>query len=105
MPSYTYRCLVCDRTTNTDTRADRVREHCPTCGTVQTFKRVWGFQYHPGYSGGFNPAVGKYVTNDAALRSELSRASDEASANTGMEHRFVPIDLRDPAHRPPSLDP
>jgi hypothetical protein len=43
----------------------------------------------------FNPAVGRHVSNGRDFRDALKRASDEASENTGMEHRYVPIDMRD----------
>jgi hypothetical protein len=43
----------------------------------------------------FAPAVGKYVTNQRDFNNELKKASDVASENTGMEHRYVPIDMAD----------
>jgi len=43
----------------------------------------------------FAPAVGRYVQNQRDFNDALKKASDEASENTGMEHRYVPIDMAD----------
>lgn len=104
MPLYTYRCPDCGAENYSTTRGDRLKESCRLCRSTGPHRRVFGFSHHPGFEEGYNRAVGAYVSSAADFRSKLSKASDEASANTGMEHRFVPIDLRDPAHKPPEHD-
>jgi hypothetical protein len=42
-----------------------------------------------------NSATGKWTNNEAQFKSDLARASDEASEYTGITHKFVPMDWRD----------
>lgn len=43
----------------------------------------------------FAHSVGKVVRGRKHFREELQRASDAATARTGVPHRFEPVDLRD----------
>jgi hypothetical protein len=43
----------------------------------------------------YNPTVGKWVRSMSEFKSELSRASDEASERTGLPHHFVPHEAGD----------
>lgn len=43
-----------------------------------------------------NSATGTVVSSATKHADDLKRASDAATARTGMEHRFVPHDNRDP---------
>lgn len=67
---------------------------CPQCGgRMKRIASNIGFQRSmPAH---YNPSVGTYVQNEREFRDELKRASDEASARTGMPHNFVPVDLND----------
>lgn len=91
---YDYRCPECDLAYSSPTRADRLDNPC-ACGFEGPLHRVFGFSHKPAMPEHYNHAVGKPISNPAQFRSELSRASDEATARTGMEHRFAPIDIRD----------
>lgn len=69
-------------------------DSCPMCdGTmrrcVSQVSVIAGMQPH------FNASVGKPISSAAQFRSELSRASDEQSERTGMDHHYVPVDLAD----------
>lgn len=43
----------------------------------------------------WNPTVGRYVANERDFNDGLKRASEAASLTTGMDHNYVPVDLRD----------
>jgi hypothetical protein len=71
-------------------------------------RRRWGFHVLPSVAGSFNPATGTYVRNRADFRSQLDRASEQASTPrlvwdgsgnqlevTPPEHRYIPVDPRD----------
>lgn len=103
MIQYEYYCLECRTAYFSDVRANRLDGHCGTCDRETTWQRIWGVSHHKGVGEHWNHSLGKPIQNKRHLKSELSKASDEATARTGVEHRFVPIDLRDPAHKPPEL--
>ena len=101
---YEYRCDWCDLTFRCDVRYDEVM--CLSCDRMA--RRVWGFGVLPSFQSAFNPTTGTHVRSRADLISQLSRASDEASAPRtlydahGEAHQierapshFVPVDLRD----------
>ena len=74
----------------------REPQACPRGHGPAEFRRVFTFgAFHREMPGQYSQAVGRYVQNKRDFKSALSRASDEASENTGMEHRFVPIDMAD----------
>lgn len=67
---------------------------CPFCdGTMR--RAITGIQIVQGMQPHFNVSLGKPISSNAQFRSELTRKSDEMSAITGAEHRFVPVDLND----------
>jgi len=93
VPVYTYRCEPCDLTFTSDWRDDEVM--CLRC--TRWARRVWGFSLLPSFPG-----------NRAQHASELSRASEKASAPQTLydahgeahtveraPHSYVPVDLRD----------
>lgn len=43
----------------------------------------------------WNPNLGKVITSQAQLQSEMRAASDRASQQTGFSHDFQTADLRD----------
>lgn len=98
MTTYEYKCTECG-TTGTDDR--RLQGEflklagCANCGTRGTIKRVFGFSYIKPMQAGYNPSVGKHISNMAQLKSEFSRMSDEAEMVTGNPHNFQPIDPMD----------
>lgn len=56
---------------------------------------ISGFCFQRSMEGHYNLAVGQYVSNERELRDSLKVASERATIRTGVEHRFVPVDLRD----------
>lgn len=93
MPLYTFTCPEC-RYAMDASWSDCCP--CPRCGTV--LRRI--FAFHIGRSAmvtdaHFNHTTGRVVTSDRDFRDQLSRMSDERSAELGMPHDFQPIDYRD----------
>jgi hypothetical protein len=106
MPTYQFRCCVCNDEFDaymTFTEYDRFRTfdsvvlECMIPDCYGIYERVISSpSFHRGFSEGFNPSTGSYVSSSAQFRSELSAASDAASLRTGIPHNFQPLDPRDP---------
>ena len=93
MPLYEYLCDSCGRFESLQ-RGDRAP--CATCGL--SARRRWGFRpAKPTFEGGYNPAVGRYVSNLGELKSAFGRASEEQSRLTGLDVDIQPVDLGDKA--------
>lgn len=97
---YSYVCDHC----GTDSYQDEFRPigklahnaTCPLCGGL--LRRAAGLPaFKHGMEEHFNVAVGRPIHSDAQFRSELARKSDQMSEQTGMDHRYVPVDMRDRA--------
>ena len=89
---YEFVCSGCSGLTFLATT--RFPDACPL-GHTQV-QRKWGFGFVRTWSDPhFNQAVGKPVSNQAQFVDELKRASDAASEELGMEHRYLPMDPRD----------
>lgn len=96
MPIYEFKCKTCGSPFNSTTREWPERfKFCGKCGAEGSIKRVWGFSYVRPMQEGYNPSVGKNISNMAQLKSEFARMSDEAEMYTGNPHKFVPIDPMD----------
>lgn len=102
MPAYEHRCDTCRRTVTTicghddparDALTDTPCTDTPDC--PGTFKRVFSFSAPDMFEPHWNASVGKYVTSKSELKSELARASEAATARTGVEHNFSLIDTHD----------
>lgn len=96
MPEYSFRCPCgAELSTSRPMTADTQRKYHDACGLDAqriysdfSFRR---FQEH------FSPAVGKVVSSEKEFRDDLKKASEQATARTGIEHNFVPMD-------PPKLE-
>lgn len=49
------------------------------------------FSVHRGFQEHFNHSVGRFVNTERELKSELSRASEEYTARTGVPANFQPV--------------
>lgn len=64
---------------------------CPCCDLEA--RRVYSdFSFHR-YTEHYNPSVGKVVSSDEQFRTELKKASEDATRRTGVEHNFVPMEM------------
>lgn len=99
MPAYEHRCRVCRATITTvcghDERDALTDTACHTPDCPGTLKRVFSFSAPEMFEPHWNASVGKYVTSKSELKSELARASEAATARTGVEHNFSLIDTHD----------
>lgn len=100
MPNYGYICEGCSAEYESDSSVPigvaHPTAHCPACqGELRRMASMPAFR--KGMDGHYNHTVGKYVSSMGDFKSELHRASDEASAKTGMDHKFEPCDTSDPA--------
>lgn len=99
MPLYEYKCPSCRQRVQRQRTLDERNApiECTTCieaeGPVQ-MKRVFSFSSRI-FMGGYNPSLGVHVESEGALMDHAKRLSDEASARTGIEHNFQPIDVTD----------
>jgi hypothetical protein len=68
---------------------------CDLCGGL--LRRIVCFAFKRGMREHFNPTIGRYVTSSHDFAEGLKQASESASLASGLDHNFVPVDLRDPA--------
>ena len=75
---------------------DRDPTVCPRGHSQASLRRIFNPPaVHREMQAQFAPALGTYVNNKRHHVDLLKRASDAASEDTGMEHRYVPIDMAD----------
>jgi putative FmdB family regulatory protein len=93
MPLYEYLCDSCGVRFETLQRGDNA-----PCECGLNARRRWSFRpAAPTFEGGYNPAVGRYVSNLGDLKSAFGQASEEQSRLTGMDVDIQPVDLGDKA--------
>lgn len=92
MPLYAFLCRQCGRAHESPSRT--ITEPCPCGGS---YRRDFRFNRASTFVPHFNHSVGKYVHNQAEFNTELRRASDRATAATGAEHNYVPVDAAEVA--------
>lgn len=103
---YTYSCPVHGEF-SCATRADNTTCHI-SMSCTQPCQRRWGFSIASSFQPHYNPTVGLNVSTPGQFQSELSRASERASAPTTnyladgtpievqrAPHNFQPVDLHD----------
>lgn len=108
MTLYEYRCRECGSTQLMEARGDHLapdihwtrvdvdghpeggRSYCRGL-----MRRVWSVQVAPVMQEHFNTTVQRPVSSMRQFERELRRASDVASEETGIEHRFAPVDPTD----------
>lgn len=98
MTTYEYKCRDCGGFAYDEIRWTKEQLEAMfscACGGDNGFRRVFGFSYIKPMQAGYNPSVGKHISNMAQLKSEFSRMSDEAEMVTGNPHNFQPIDPMD----------
>lgn len=93
VPLYDFFCSECGATrrdvyqTLAETTSSITCSYCSArARKVLSFPGIKVFREH------YNPSVGAHITSHAQFKSELSRASDAATARTGIPHNFQPID-------------
>lgn len=94
MPTYEFVCDGCSGLTFV--AKTRHPTECPL-GHAQIQRRYGFAGFVRKWDGGFSPATGKYAANDREFDDQLKAASEAASEELGMEHRFRPMDPRDTA--------
>lgn len=99
---YEYRCPVCGHRMTVDLEmADRDQFIGAGCtkslACPGRLKRVFSFTSPPMLHEHFNQTTGQVVSSHRQFRDQLKRASDEATAKTGIVHSFVPADPREVA--------
>ena len=92
---YEYKCPFCQTHTTSTHRGDRLHTACIVCQHHGPLHRVFAVSIHKPMMAHFNKSVGKEISSQRQFEQELRRQSDIATLNTGIEHRFEPIDLSD----------
>ena len=95
MPTYTWKCSYCGKSSDLTfpIDAERPKHISCSCGGIKT--RRFSFTVGEIFQPHFNDAVGREVTSAHDLKSALSEASDAASLRTGNTHNFKTVDVRD----------
>lgn len=88
---YTYRCTACGREFSSSLRADCLNSEC--CSSKG--QRVWGFGMASIMHEHMNQSLGRPVSSMRQFKDGLKQKSEEATARTGVEHNFQPVDITD----------
>lgn len=91
---YTYRC-ECGAETYSTKQGDRLNQMCRSCARPGPLKRVWGFAYKQPMQPHWNNTLGRGVSGMREFNDGLKRASDEATARTGIPHNYQPVEWGD----------
>ena len=67
---------------------------CPFCYTVG-IKKQFSVSVNRPMPEHYNMATGTVESSERSIREKLKVQSDIATERTGVEHRFVPVDMRD----------
>lgn len=94
---YEYRCPMCQTRVTSDVRAERLQINCEVCGYLP-LHRVYGFTYNKPMPEHFNTTVNKPISSQRQFNEELKRASEVATLETGIEHKYEPVDPGDTKH-------
>lgn len=80
MAMYGFQCRVCGGrlTIEKPIGSDVPRPPCVCGGGLMA--KDYSFTHRPGFEGGYNPTVGKYVSRPGEIRSHLSRVNDMVNA-------------------------
>lgn len=95
MPVYEYKCNTCGARALSEIRGDTLRGFCPTCDIEIDAQRVWDFAPKPIMHEHFNNTIGKPISDYNRFKSELKDAGERAEEETGIPHRYAPIEAGD----------
>lgn len=99
MPTYQFDCRTCDQILEVFASMQVGAPPsvvCPDCSQTVT-RRLFNIAVLTPFQEHFNHTVGKRVRSMAEFKGELNRASEAAEAQTGIPHRYVPVDGADSA--------
>lgn len=94
MPLYEYRCPQCGTTVPSARRGDRLQQICRGCGNTP-LHRVFGFSAPAMVQEHYNNTLGRNVSGMRDFKEGLKIASDQATAETGIEHNYKPLEWGD----------
>lgn len=106
MPVYEWQCPICaelfEQIMTVGEYAARSHNWTCTCdGIPHRMNRRFSFSPIPPFTPHHNASTGQWVNNMAELKSQMARASDAATARTGIPHNFQPTETGDLT--PPTL--
>jgi hypothetical protein len=92
---YEYKCRMCGQIESTTRhRGDRMGD-CTNPDCSGSLTRLFSVSVQRPLHEHWNPTVNAVVSSNAQFDDMLKRKSDEATENTGIEHRFVRHDPAD----------
>lgn len=95
---YAYQCRTCRYTVDASERGDSLGP-CPGLpgagGCTGELTRLFVIRTNAVMQEHYNPTTNTVISSDRQFSEELKRQSEIASARTGMEHRFEPVDPTD----------
>jgi hypothetical protein len=105
MPTYEFQCEHAIDGAYPDTKLiwpapTREPASCPH-GSPEFRRRFTFGGITKGWSGGYNPTIGRYASNEHEVSESLKAASERASEESGTEHRYKAIDPRELAAMKP----
>lgn len=97
MPAYDYRCtacglvkeVVCMSGAPLKAHLDQNAEPCPREMCSGTLKRRYSFRQTAPFEPHYNVSQGAYVSSRRELEDNARRASEAATARTGVDHDFT----------------
>jgi len=92
MPIYEHRCRDCGLRFISSSRDPE--EECNNCQSRNTH-RLFSFNPITSFQPHYSTALGRYVSTRQDFMDGLARASEHATAVTGIEHNYRPIDWQD----------
>jgi hypothetical protein len=102
MPTFEFQCEHDPEAQSKPVWTAKTREPASCPHGSPEFRRLFTFSgITKGWSGGYNPTIGRYAANDHQVNEALKAASERASEESGAEHRYRSIDPRDLAAMKP----
>lgn len=102
MPLYQYKCSTCHDTFERFFAPNAEGKQALDAGIVGcgacpsgVLRRVFSFVIGPRFEPHFNESQGAWVNSFREVKDNAKRASDLATARTGVAHNFVPMDINE----------
>lgn len=94
---YEYKCPQCHWPRTATQRGDRLDASCTACGYIGPLHRVFSISVKPVMQEHFNTTLGKPVSDMKRFTAELRAAGEQAEEQTGIPHRYAPVEYGDAA--------
>lgn len=94
---YEYKCPRCYHRVTSTQRGDRLAARCSKCGDGGPLHRVFSVNMKPMMHEHFNDTLGAPISDFNRFKTELRIKGEKATEETGIEHRYAPVEWGDAA--------